>query len=153
MSQINWKDKCWVSTIFLVRPDNKVLLTWNKNLNTWIPVGGHIDAGETPDEAIVREVKEEIGFQFEFFPDCEYTDNGDVRIIKPYRVQIEKVPHHNQHINVVFFGRCTKWFNKKSTDEDERLRWFSNEELIKEKDTFLDNIWILAVAALKECKK
>jgi 8-oxo-dGTP pyrophosphatase MutT (NUDIX family) len=153
MSNINWKDKCWVSTIFLVRPDNKVLLTWNKNINTWIPVGGHIDEGETPDEAVAREVKEETGFQFEFFPDSEIIDDGSVKIIKPFRIQIEKVPHHNHHINIVFFGRCTKWRDKEFTDENEKLRWFSYEELIKEKDNFLNNVWVSAVTALKECKK
>jgi 8-oxo-dGTP pyrophosphatase MutT (NUDIX family) len=153
MSDINWKDKCWVSTIYLVRPDNKVLLTWNKNMNTWIPVGGHIDAGETPDVAVAREVKEETGFQFEFFPDSEYIDDMRVKIIKPYRIQVEKVPHHNHHINIIFFGICTGWSDKKATDEDERLRWFSHEELISEKGTFLNSVWILAVDALKECKK
>jgi len=57
MGDINWKDKCWVTTIFLVRDDKKVLLTWNKNLQTWIPVGGHIDHGETPEQALKREVR------------------------------------------------------------------------------------------------
>jgi 8-oxo-dGTP pyrophosphatase MutT (NUDIX family) len=66
MSRINWKDKCWVTTIFLINNEGKVLLTWNKNLQTWIPVGGHIDEGETPEEAIIREVNEETGFEFEF---------------------------------------------------------------------------------------
>jgi len=42
MGKINWKNKCWVTTIFLIK-DKKVLLTWNKNLKTWIPVGGHIE--------------------------------------------------------------------------------------------------------------
>jgi 8-oxo-dGTP pyrophosphatase MutT (NUDIX family) len=151
MSQINWKDKCWVTTIYLVRSDNKVLLTWNKNLNTWIPVGGHIDEGETPEEAVEREVQEETGFKFEFYPNPEYVDK--VKIIKPFRVQIEDVPHHNKHINIIFFGRCTQWTDKGETDEDEKLRWFSSEELMREKDTFIETVWEGAVKALKECRK
>ena len=66
MAEINWKNKCWVTTIYLVRQDGSVLLTWNKNLQTWIPVGGHIEPGETPEEATTREVAEETGFEFEF---------------------------------------------------------------------------------------
>ena len=61
MAEINWKDKCWVTTIYLVN-ENKVLLTFNKRLQTWIPIGGHIEPGETPEEAIKREVKEESAF-------------------------------------------------------------------------------------------
>ena len=148
MSQINWKDRCWVTTVFLVREDKKVLMTWNKNLNTWIPVGGHIDPGENPEEAIIREVKEETGFEFEFLEPAYY--DGPVKVLKPYRIQIEKVPHHNEHINVVFFARCTKYSDKKATDEDEKLRWFSMDELMKEKSTFLESVWTVAVEAIKK---
>ena len=81
MSEINWKNKCWVTTIFLVK-DEKVLLTWNKNLQTWIPVGGHIEPGETPDEAIIREVKEEIGCDFIFYQ--EHQTENDVKILNPF---------------------------------------------------------------------
>ena len=65
MSEINWKDKCWVTTIYLVREDAHVLLTWNKNLQAWIPVGGHIDPGETPEEAAIREIFEETTLKIE----------------------------------------------------------------------------------------
>jgi 8-oxo-dGTP pyrophosphatase MutT (NUDIX family) len=150
MSNINWKDRCWVTNVYLVRADKKVLLNWNKNINTWMSIGGHIDIGENPEMAIMREVAEETGFEFEFFPKPDFINDGNVKIIKPYRVQIEKVPHHNEHINIIFFGKCTKWFDKKSTDEDEKLRWFSKEELIKEKDTFLESVWILAIKALED---
>ena len=60
MSKINWKDKCWVTTVYLVNRDKRVLLNWNKVLQTWIPVGGHINIGETPQEAVRREVEEGI---------------------------------------------------------------------------------------------
>ena len=133
MSEINWKDKCWVTTIYLVKNDNKVLLTWNKNLQTWIPVGGHIEQGETPEEAIIREVKEETGFSFDFHINSHEENNGDVRVLKPHRFQIEKVPHHGSHMNFVFIGKV-KEYNKErtETDEKEKLRWFSKEELLKE---------------------
>lgn len=146
MAEINWKDKCWVTTIFLVK-DNMVLLTWNKNLQTWIPVGGHIEPGETPEEAILREVKEEVGCEFVFYPEPFLTSNGNVKILKPINVQVEKVPHHGFHINSVFFGKVTKWNSREKTDEEEVLKWFNEEELKMER--MIESVKTAALQALK----
>ena len=148
MSKVNWGDKCWVATIFLVNKENKVLLTWNKNLKTWIPVGGHIDEAETPQEAVRREVEEETGFEFELYGDFAMQDKGGVQLVKFHRFQIEKVSHHGVHMNFVFFGKCTK-HNKavNKTDEKEKLRWFSREEIVNEKG-MLESVRSSALAAL-----
>lgn len=133
MGNINWKDKCWVTTIFLVNNQNKVLLTWNKNLQAWIPVGGHIDEGETPEEALRREVAEETGFEFEFHKSSEEEEGGKIKILFPLRFQMENVPHHNLHMNFVFAGRCNSYDETVSeTDENEKLRWFSKDEILNE---------------------
>ena len=39
-----------------------VLLHLHKRLGLWLQPGGHIDPGETPEEAALREVREETGF-------------------------------------------------------------------------------------------
>ncbi len=149
MAEINWGNKCWVTTIYLVREDKKVLLTFNKNLSTWIPVGGHIEIGETPEEAILREVLEETGFDFDFLNEPEQFDENRVKIIKPHRIQIEKVPHHNHHMNFVFIGKCKKWHEREENDENEKLRWFSEQELLEEKNQFLESVLDLALKAIK----
>lgn len=41
--------------------EGKVLLLWHKKLRKWLPPGGHIEPNELPDEAAVREVREEVG--------------------------------------------------------------------------------------------
>jgi len=153
MSEINWKDKCWVTTLFLVREDGKVLLTMNKNLNTWIPVGGHINPGETPEEAIKREVAEETQFDFEFLEEPEYKNDGNIKIIKPYMIQIEKVPHHNQHMNFIFIGKCKSWNEKQATDENEKLRWFSKDDLLQMEGKMLENVRETALKSIELTKK
>ena len=148
MTDVNWKDRCWVATIFLVR-DHRVLLTWNKNFQAWIPVGGHIEPGESPKEAVSREVQEEVGCNFEFLRKSEYESNGNVEILKPSRVQIEKVPHHGHHINFVFFGICLDQTTKQETDEQEKLKWFSTEELLRIKDGMIESVWKLSLEAIE----
>ena len=54
-------------TCYLIRGDEFLLLYRNKKKNDfnkgkYIGVGGHIELGETPSEAINREVKEETNF-------------------------------------------------------------------------------------------
>lgn len=154
MSHINWKDKCWVTTIFLVNDKGDVLLTWNKNLQTWIPVGGHIDEGETPEEAIRREVAEETGFEFNFHQIFHEENEGKVKVIKPYRFQIEDVPHHNKHMNFVFFGKCSS-YNKDTneTDEQEKLKWFSKQELESPDTEMLESVRKTALEAINQLTK
>ncbi len=150
MGDINWKDKCWVTTVFLVRNDEKVLLLWNKTLQAWIPVGGHIDPGETPDEAVKREVSEETGFDFEFLPLPHMETNSTVKVVKPFRFQIEDMPHHNKHMNFVFIGKCINFSEEKQeTDEQEKLRWFSESELNDNNNIFLENVRNTSLDAIK----
>ncbi len=51
----------WTVSAYLTRGD-RVLLVHHKKLDMWLPVGGGIEAGERPAEAVLREVREETGF-------------------------------------------------------------------------------------------
>jgi len=151
MSKINWKDKCWVTTIFLVDKNKRVLFNWNKNMQAWIPVGGHIDNGESPMQAIRREVEEEAGINFELYGDFDREDNGRVEVVKMCRFQIEAVPHHGSHMNFVFFGKALSELERTETDEKEKFRWFSKKELINEK-VMLNSVRKVALRAIDVVK-
>nr|WP_289039220.1 NUDIX hydrolase [uncultured Allobacillus sp.] len=46
---------------FVLHPNNPdyMLMLFHKSLERWLQPGGHVDPGETPEEAAIREVKEE----------------------------------------------------------------------------------------------
>ena len=54
--------------IFVVR-DGEILLIHHRNLNQWLPLGGHIELDEDPEVAALREAKEESGLEVELIGD------------------------------------------------------------------------------------
>lgn len=47
---------------FAVIDGESILLVDHKNARLWLPPGGHVEQGEHPRSAVVREVREELGF-------------------------------------------------------------------------------------------
>ena len=82
--------------VMLSRYERKYLLSRHKRRTTWEMQGGHIEPGETPDEAAKRELYEESGADsFEIKPLCDYLGEEPGRNnygrAKVYTVEIKHI--------------------------------------------------------------
>jgi len=84
---------------------NKVLLIHHRKLDMWLPVGGHIQKNETPDDALLREIKEEVGLDVEILNNNKFgmIENVKKNLAIPFNVNLHSVGDHD---HCCFFYVC-----------------------------------------------
>jgi len=126
-------ERHFVATGYVVR-DGKTLLLYHKKLKMWLPPGGHIDEGELPEEAVLREIREETGLEAEIISPRRqpHPADGKVRYLHvPSHVQLEDIPGNppHQHIDLIFYCRASDGEPALSEREHDGMRWYSIEQL------------------------
>jgi ADP-ribose pyrophosphatase YjhB (NUDIX family) len=112
--------------------EGKVLLLWHKKLSMWLPPGGHIDPHELPDEAAVREVKEETGLDIMLISEPALQGvPGPLQLARPEGVQLEDIAPGHQHIDLIYFARPRdpKAVRPVANDEVDRVGWYGRADL------------------------
>ena len=112
--------------LLMVIKDNKVLLfkrneTDESNPGKWAMIGGGVDAGETAEQALTREVKEESGIFLKNF------------------TNLKKYGYGNVILNI-FYTNTFDDQNIKLNKEHSEYKYFTMEELENEENTIATNI-------------
>jgi 8-oxo-dGTP pyrophosphatase MutT (NUDIX family) len=104
-----------------------VALHLHKRLGLWLQPGGHIDAGEAPAEAALREAVEETGL------DVRHPDGGP-RLI---HVDVHPGPKGHTHLDVRFLLEAGDADPVPAEGESPDARWFPWDEAIAVADAGL----------------
>jgi len=91
--------------IFVVH-DGKILLIHHRQLGKWLPLGGHIELDEDPEQAALREAKEESGLDVELLGERPPTTSPGTRaLIAPRFLDIHRINETHEHIGMVYWAR------------------------------------------------
>jgi len=109
----------------------RVLLLWHRKLQMWLPPGGHIEVNELPDEAAVREVREEAGVAVELVGERGLGIAKPLQLVRPIGIQLEDIAPGHQHIDLIYFARPLpeSSLNPVGNAESEAIGWFDPAEM------------------------
>jgi len=118
--------------VYIVHND-KVLLRKHDKYSLWLSVGGHIELDEDPNQAALREVKEEVGLEVQLYEEdshIQHNGEGYTELISPQFMNIHDINDSHKHISLIYFARSkTDKLILSETEKSEDCKWFTQKEL------------------------
>lgn len=150
-------DRHFTVSIFIVYKD-KVLLHLHKRAKKILPLGGHIELNELPEEACIREAREESGLKINLYnpvkkqlkSSCELV--GEKLLINPMYTIFGEINPEHYHIDFVYYATANSSETLPGDGESNLLKWYSKEEL-KNACDIQHNILVMANEALELLSK
>ncbi len=119
-------------TVYVVHA-GRVLLRMHEKYHQWFGPGGHVELDEDPNQAAVREVKEEVGLDVELWDGMRTLvwTGENVQLIPPVALCRHYTSSSHEHVDPVYFARAQSDAVRVEYDGDrsDEWRWLSDEEL------------------------
>lgn len=131
----------------------KVLLIHHKRYTEWLPLGGHIELNEDPEEALAREIAEESGLRVSIIgkrPDIAHS--GVKPMITPPFVDVHKITDTHRHIAFVYFATTQSADVILHEKEHYAFKWFSKKDLYDRRYALSKSIRFYCLKALSSAK-
>jgi 8-oxo-dGTP pyrophosphatase MutT (NUDIX family) len=148
-------DKIDFTVEVLVVCKGKVLLRKHDKYKIWLSVGGHIELDEDPNEAAIREVKEEVGLDVELFnlnPVNIPVDGSHKQLIPPVALNRHRISDTHEHIAMTFYARSLSDKVQESDNEKSgEWKWCTKED-IDQLNPIAKDVAFFAKRALDEVK-
>lgn len=114
---------------FIVHKD-KVLLRRHDKYGIWLSIGGHIEFDEDPNQAALREIKEEVGLDAKLFDNrfIKIESKDFKELISPVALNRHRISPTHEHVSMIYFASSTsdKVIPEKPTDV---WKWCSEKDI------------------------
>ncbi len=134
--------------------NNKVLLRIHDKLDKWLSVGWHIELNEDPNQAVIREVKEEVWLDIILYEEKNKQPVFNVSnksLIPPQFLNRHPILDIHEHIWFVYFATSnTDKLKLSDTEVSEDCRWFTKEEILENKYWIEEDVGFYALQALEK---
>ncbi|WP_248516577.1 NUDIX hydrolase [Salinarchaeum laminariae] len=141
----------FTATTYVVA-EGAVALHLHDRIGKWLPPGGHVDRGELPHEAALREVAEETGLDATLVAEQDEIGSPTVEPLpQPQHLQLADVNVHgeagtadaevgHQHVDLVYYAAAPDRSIDPADDEEpaEAWEWFDVETLASDDELDAD---------------
>ena len=146
----------FTTEVFIVH-GSEVLLRKHDKYKLWLSVGGHVELDEDPNQAAVREVKEEVGLDITLWDkhnEARKFSDGTIGLIPPAFLNRNRISDLHEHVTFVYFATTSeKGVRQGKTEVSDELHWFTKQELDSPQYDIRENIKLYARAALAALAK
>lgn len=140
----------------LVVHKNKVLLRKHDKYDLWLGIGGHVELDEDPNEAVIREAKEEAGLTVKLVGKTVSLKNApdEKDLVPPRFLNRHRINPTHEHVDMIYFATTdTDKVIEGDGEAAKGFHWFTKKELADPKWQIKESIRHYAQKALEEVGK